>query len=174
MGEFSEINCFRKFAQQDGNAMKKTVLFYGLTLAFLVALLKALEYRYFVRNLSLELYMGALATIFTFLGVWIGLKLTNKSQPEPSSELAIAEPSTPAGPINSGPDRNTATTLGISNREFEVLELMAQGLSNQEIADQLFVSLPTIKTHSSNLYSKLDVKRRTQAIQKAKELKIIS
>jgi ATP/maltotriose-dependent transcriptional regulator MalT len=62
---------------------------------------------------------------------------------------------------------------GISKREYEVLELMAQGLSNQEIAEKLFVSLNTVKTHTSNLFVKLDAKRRTQAIQKAKELGLI-
>lgn len=63
--------------------------------------------------------------------------------------------------------------LGLSSREMEVLQLMAQGLSNQEIADKLFLSVPTVKTHSSNLFFKLDVKRRTQAIEKARQLKII-
>lgn len=64
--------------------------------------------------------------------------------------------------------------LGISKREHEVLELIAKGLSNQEIADKLFVSLNTIKTHTSNLFLKLEVSRRTQAIQKAKELRLIA
>jgi len=154
--------------------MKKTTILYGLAMAILVAVLKALEYRYFVRSLSLEVYMGALATLFTFLGVWIGLKITNKHKPELvtptlsglATEIAFLEKLPEANPNSLNP--------GISNRELEVLHLMAEGLSNQEIADRLFVSLNTIKTHSSNVYAKLEVKRRTQAIQKAKDLKIIN
>ena len=154
--------------------MKRTTILYGLAMAILVALLKALEYKYFVRSLSLEIYMGALATMFTVLGVWIGLKITNKQKPDfitpalslNNSETAFLENIPEVKPNNLNP--------GISNRELEVLHLMVQGLSNQEIADRLFVSLNTIKTHSSNVYAKLEVKRRTQAIQKAKELKIIA
>jgi NarL family two-component system response regulator LiaR len=154
--------------------MKKTVLFYGLALAFLIALLKSLEYRYFVRSLSLEIYLGALATIFTVLGVWIGLKFTQRTTPEWQAQPVFSEIEPSPPPTTVKPDRPAPETFGISNRELEVLGLMAQGHSNQEIADQLFVSLNTVKTHSSNLYAKLDVKRRTQAIQKAKALNIIS
>lgn len=154
--------------------MRRTTILYGLAMAILVAVLKALEYRYFVRSLSLEIYMGALATIFTFLGVWIGLKLTNRKQPEmfasTISTIAISEPVFEKS-LEVNPAGNS---IGLSNRELEVLQLMAAGLSNQEIADKLFVSLNTIKTHSSNVYAKLEVKPRTQAIQKAKELHIIT
>jgi len=139
--------------------MKRTVLLYGLALAVLVFLLKYLEYRLIVHDLSIEFYVGLVALFFTGLGIWAGLKLTRK-------QIVIV-----------GPDflLNEAELkrLGISKREHEVLELMATGLSNQEIADKLFVSLNTIKTHSSNLFLKLEVSRRTQAIQKAKELRLI-
>jgi DNA-binding NarL/FixJ family response regulator len=126
----------------------------------LVIALKWLEYRFLVRTLTLELYLGTVAILFTAFGVWAGLKLTRtKTMLINQSEFQF------------DPDR--LETVGITKREYEVLELMAQGLSNQEIADALFVSLNTIKTHSSNLFIKLDTKRRTQAIQKAKELRLI-
>lgn len=145
--------------------MKQTIIIYGLALAILIFLLKFLEYRFFVRDLSLEFYLGSVAIVFTVLGIWAGLRLTSKKtiaitqtviQPDFQFDLARLE------------------KLGISKREYEVLELMAKGLSNQEIADRLFVSLNTVKTHSSNLFLKLEVKRRTQAIQKAKELQLIA
>lgn len=142
--------------------MRKTILLYGLGLALVVFILKYIEYRFFVRDLSLEFYLGLVAVIFTAMGVWAGLKLTRKKTivvTVPASEFRL--------------DEEKIKALGISKREYEVLELMALGLSNQEIADRLFVSLNTVKTHSSNLFLKLESKRRTQAIQKAKELRLI-
>ena len=142
--------------------MKKTILLYGLLLAGLTGLLQFLEYRYFVRDLSVEFYVGMIALFFTGLGIWVGLKLTRKNK---SAQPATSHLSDPAELLEQH---------SITQREFEVLELMAKGHSNQEIADQLFVSLNTVKTHSSNLFSKLDVKRRTQAVQRAKELGILA
>jgi NarL family two-component system response regulator LiaR len=140
--------------------MTRTILLYGLALAALITLLKFLEYRLFVRDLSMEFYIGIIAVMFTVLGIWAGLKLTKRKT------IIITNP-------NFQFDESRLERLGISKREYEVLELMAKGLSNQEIADKLFVSLNTVKTHSSNLFLKLDAKRRTQAIQKAKELNLI-
>ena len=125
----------------------------------MVALLKFVEYRLFVRDLSMEFYVGVVAVLFTSLGVWVGLKLTRKKVILISPDFVFDQPAL---------DR-----LGISKREFEVLGLIASGLSNQEIADKLFVSVNTIKSHSSNLFQKLNVSRRTQAIQRAKELRLI-
>lgn len=139
--------------------MKRTIFLYGLSLASLVALLKFFEYRLFIRDLSLEFYVGVVAVLFTALGVWVGRRLTKKI-------VIIASPDFHL-------DARALDRLGISKREFEVLELISIGLSNQEIADKLFVSVNTIKTHSSNLFQKLDVSRRTQAIQRAKELRLI-
>lgn len=141
--------------------MKRTIIIYGLSLAVLILLLKVIEYRFLVRDLSLEFYIGAIAIFFTVLGVWVGLKLTKKKT------VIITNPAFQF-------DQTRLDKRGISRREYEVLELMAKGLSNQEIADRLFVSLNTIKTHSSNLFLKLDVNRRTQAVQKAKELQLIA
>lgn len=142
--------------------MKKTILLYGLALAVLVFVLKWVEYRFFVRDLSLEFYIGLIAVLFTGIGIWSGLKLTSKK---------VVITTVPAQPYKLNEDE--LKRLGISKREQEVLELMAKGLSNQEIADKLFVSLNTIKTHTSNLFLKLEVNRRTQAVQKAKELQLI-
>lgn len=139
--------------------MKRTIILYGLALASLVFLLKYFEYRLIVRDLSIEFYVGLVAIVFTGLGIWAGLRLTRRQV------------------VTIGPgfilNQAELAQLGISKREHEVLALMAQGLSNQEIADKLFVSLNTVKTHSSNLFVKLNASRRTQAIQKAKELRLI-
>ncbi len=141
--------------------MRKTILIYGLILAALIFILKFVEYRFFVRDLTLEFYIGFIAVTFTIVGVWGGLKLTSGKRVvvQTVKEFVFNE------------DRQKE--LGISKRELEVLELMASGLSNQEIADKLFVSLNTVKTHTSNLLLKLESKRRTQAVQKAKELSLI-
>ena len=142
--------------------MRKTVLLYALALAALVFLLKVLEYRYLVRDLSTEFYISVIAALFTAVGMWLGLKLTRRKK------VMIV-----AAPVDFNVDESRLRQAGISKREYEVLELMARGYSNQEIADKLFVSLNTVKTHSSNLFVKLDAKRRTQAIQKAKALALI-
>lgn len=140
--------------------MKTTIFLYGLSLAALVLLLKLLEYRLFVKELSVEVYVGVIAALFTIVGVWAGRKLTGTSRKAAGNEPFVL-------------DEGQLKKTGISNREYEVLELMSAGLSNQEIAEKLFVSLSTIKTHTANLFVKLNVKRRTQAIQRAKQLHLI-
>jgi DNA-binding CsgD family transcriptional regulator len=139
--------------------MRRTILIYGVALAALTGILKFIEYRYFVRDLSLEFYLGVVAVLFAGLGVWAGLRLTRREVVIANPDFKLNEPE--------------LQRLGISKREYEVLELMAQGLSNQEIADKLFVSLNTIKTHSSNLFMKLDARRRTQAVRRAKEFGLL-
>jgi two-component system, NarL family, response regulator LiaR len=139
--------------------MWRTILLYGLAMAALLALLKLVEYRYMVRDIPLEAYLGLVAVMFTGLGIWAGLRLTRPKIVEVT------------GPF----ERNEANLklLGLSKREYEVLELIAAGLSNQDVADRLFVSTSTVKTHVSNVLAKLDASRRTEAIAKAKELRII-
>jgi DNA-binding CsgD family transcriptional regulator len=139
--------------------MRKTILIYAIALAALTGILKFIEYRYFVRDLSLEFYLGVVAILFAGLGVWAGLRLTRRKVVIANPDFKLNEPE--------------LQRLGISKREYEVLELMAQGLSNQEIADKLFVSLNTVKTHSSNLFMKLDARRRTQAVRRAKEFGLL-
>jgi len=145
-------------------AMTKTVFLYGFLLALLVWALKWMEYRYILRDLSLQFYLGLVALLFSGLGIWMGL---NWLKPKP------ATPQTPAQAAKAAAPETLLRDLGISPREYEVLQLMASGLSNQEIANQLFISLNTVKTHTSNLYLKLEVQRRTQAIQKAKDSGLI-
>ncbi len=142
--------------------MRKTVLLYGLSLAVLLLLLKLLEYRLFVRDLSWETYVAVIAVLFTGVGVWAGRKLVG------SPTKVIIQQETPFV-LNTPALEQT----GITGRELEVLQLMAQGHSNQEIADRLFLSLSTVKTHTANLFVKLDAKRRTQAIQRAKALRLL-
>jgi two-component system, NarL family, response regulator LiaR len=139
--------------------MRKTILLYGIAMAALTGVLKFIEYRFLVRDLSLEFYIGVVAVLFTGIGVWVGLRLTRRKVVIAAPEFKLNEPE--------------LQRLGISKREYEVLELIAQGLSNQEIAEKLFVSLNTVKTHSSNLFMKLDARRRTQAIHRAKELGLL-
>ncbi len=140
--------------------MKRTILLYSLSLAVLLFLLQWLQFSFIVRDLTIEFYLGVVAIIFTSVGIWMGLKLTStKTKVIVQREFVLNEVE--------------LNRLGISKRELKVLQLMAQGLSNQEIADRLFVSLNTIKTHASNLFLKLDASRRTQAIQKAKALSLI-
>lgn len=142
--------------------MKKTILIYGLSLAALVVFLKVLEVKYIIHEFSYEVYVSLIALIFTAVGLWIGIKIVSGKK-----EIRIM--------VRSDFVKNESEIerSGISQREYEVLELMANGFSNQEIADRLFISLSTVKTHSANLFSKLNVKRRTQAVQRAKELQLI-
>lgn len=148
--------------------MNRTVILYGLALALLTAVLKSIEYRYMLRDFSTEFYVGMVALLFTGLGLWVGLKWKQSRERTPFYSKTSTDP--PKVNIRA----EHLAQIGLSQREFEVLQLMAIGCTNQEIANQLFISLNTVKTHSSNLFAKLDVKRRTQAVQKAKELQLIS
>ncbi|RZJ15938.1 MAG: response regulator transcription factor [Acinetobacter sp.] len=148
----------------------KQIILYGISFAFLLALLKWLEIRYVVFQHSFEIYAGAIALIFTILGIWLALKLA-----KPKIETRIIEKEVFINRVDEFKfNKAAADNLGLSDREIEVLQLMANGLSNQEIADKLFISLNTIKTHVSRIFEKMNVKRRTQAIELAKNLSIIS
>lgn len=147
--------------------MKKTVLLYGFVGGVLIAALKLVEYRFLVLEHSLEIYGGIVALIFSVLGIWLGLKLTRTR-----TEVLIKEVPVPVtGPFT----RNEVSRqqLGITNRELEILEAIAAGLSNREIAERLFVSENTVKTHTGRLFEKLSARRRTQAVQRAKEAGLI-
>jgi DNA-binding CsgD family transcriptional regulator len=145
--------------------------YYALALAALTLLLKWMQYKFIIVNHAMELYVGLIAAFFVVIGGWVGWKLTGRKTVK---EIVIVEKEVlvPAGP-SIAPDQNKIKELGISEREMDVLKLVAAGCSNQEIADKLFLSLNTVKTHTSNLFVKLDVNRRTQAVQKAKSLGII-
>jgi len=151
----------------------KQIALYAVTLAVLAIALQLAEYRFLVLHHSLEIYGAVLAILFTALGIYAGKKLTTPKEIIIEKEVAIPYPvqTVAVEPVTAA--NLIPESLNISKREYEILELMSKGLSNQEIADQLFVSVNTVKTHTSNLFSKLDVKRRTQAVMKAKEIGLI-
>jgi two-component system, NarL family, response regulator LiaR len=146
----------------------KHVFLYGAAMALLVFFLKWLELRFIIIDHAFELYIGAIALIFTCLGIWLSLTLA-----KPKTETVVVEKQVYINDNSFEVNSSEIEKLNISKRELEVLALMAHGLSNHEIADRLFVSLSTIKTHSRNIFDKMGVARRTQAIDKAKKLRII-
>jgi two-component system, NarL family, response regulator LiaR len=147
--------------------MKRHVLIYGLIGGILIVVLKWTEYRFLVIEHSIEIYGGLIAATFAVLGIWLGLKLTGRQQ-----EIVVKEVPVPAGePFVS--DEKKREDLGITRRELEVLELIAQGMSNREIAEKLYVSENTVKTHSSRVFDKLGARRRTQAVQLGKEFGLL-
>ena len=128
-------------------------------------MLRLIEYRFLVVEHSLEIYGGLIALLFAGLGIWLGLKLTRRKEVVVFKEVAVSAPFA----LNEG----KLHELGVTRRELEILELIAGGMSNREIAEKLFVSENTVKTHSSRLFDKLSAKRRTQAVQIGKELGLI-
>ena len=145
--------------------MRKTVLLYGLLARLLGVVLRLTEYRFLILAHSLEIYGGIVAVIFAGLGIWLGLKLTRTKERVVVREVPVALPFA----------RNDAKVaeLGITPRELEILEAIAAGASTREIAERFTVSENTVKTHTTRLFEKLDARRRTQAVQKAKEAGLI-
>jgi NarL family two-component system response regulator LiaR len=146
--------------------MKKHILIYGVCGGLLIVLLKLIEYRFLVLERSLEIYGGLVALLFASVGIWLGLKFTKTKETVVVKEVPVLTREFVR-------DQTRLQELGITAREFEILELIAGGMSNREIAEKLFVSENTVKTHSSRLFDKLSAKRRTQAVQIAKELRLI-
>lgn len=153
--------------------MKKTVLLYGILGGVLIAVLKLVEYRYLVLEHSFEIYGGIVAALFSALGIWLGLRLTRTSETVVVREVPVEVrvPVRVAGPF--ARDEGRLAQLRITPRELEILEAMAAGLSTREIAGRLFVSENTVKTHTGRLFDKLSARRRTQAVQRAKEAGLI-
>ena len=145
--------------------MRRHVLLYGLLGGVLIAGLRLIEYRWLVMEHSIEIYGGLIAAVFATLGIWLGLKLTRHTETVVVREV-------PA-PVNFVRDQRKLESLGITPRELEILELIAAGLSNREIAERVYVSENTVKTHSSRVFDKLGARRRTQAVQLGKELRLI-
>jgi len=148
--------------------VKKIILWYGLGGGALIVLLKMTEYRFLVVEHSIQVYGGLIALLFATAGIWIGLTLTKtkevvvvREMPVPSSNLPFA--------VNEA----QVTALGITPRELEILQQIAAGLSTREIANALFVSENTVKTHASRLFGKLEVSRRTQAVVAGRRLGLI-
>lgn len=147
----------------------KAIIIYGISLALLLFLLKWLELRFIIFSHSFEVYIGFIAIIFTALGIWLAVKLS-----KPKIETVVVEKEVYVTKNeNFVLDTSLVVQLELSKRELEILNLLAQGHSNQEIASKLFVSVSTVKTHIQNLFDKLDVKRRIQAIEKARSLNLI-
>jgi ATP/maltotriose-dependent transcriptional regulator MalT len=141
---------------------------YGLSIAVLVFLLKWLQWNFLIVDNSLDIYIGLIAVFFTMLGIWISLQLARNRKLDvvPAKQVQVVEVETLQV------DQVELEKLKLTSREYEVLQLMVKGYSNAEIAESLFLSLSTIKTHASNLFVKMDVPSRTKAIEKAKRLRI--
>ena len=137
--------------------MKKTIFVFSALIIALLVLFQLSKYTYVSGDISVEVIIAAIALVFFFIGLYINKKVAKKGISVPSSV-----------------DSKKIAALGISKREYEVLVHISKGMSNQEIAETLFVSESTVKTHVSNLLVKLDAKRRTEALKKAKELQILS
>ena len=140
--------------------MNKTVLVYGAVLGAAVIVIESIEFFYSVDIIPTPIYIAFIAILFTALGIWLGKKLTSKP-----AEVSSKPPFKP--------NKRAIQSLGISERELEVLDQLSKGRSNQEIADKLFISINTVKTHLSSLYQKLEVSRRSMAVKKARTLKLI-
>ncbi len=162
--------------------MRRHVFIYGLLGGALIALLNLVEYRFVIVQHSMQIYGGIIAALFATLGIWLGVTLTRRRETASmattgatdsalapfggfATSVASAVPavSTDIAPMVDRAEQREA--LGITKRELEILELMAAGLSNREIAERIFVSENTVKTHSSRLFEKLSARRRTQAVQ---------
>ena len=145
--------------------MRKHLLLYGLLGGALIALLRVIEYRYLVMQWSVEIYGGLVAAVFAVTGIWLGRKLTRTRE-----TVVVREVPAPATFTR---DAARVEQLGITPRELEILELIAAGLSTREIAEKVFVSENTVKTHAGRIFDKLGARRRTQAVQLGKQMGLI-
>ena len=153
------------------HVVKRHLLLLSVLGGVLIALLRYIEYRALVVSHSVEIYAGLVALIFAAAGIWLGVTLTGRPERVVVREVEVEVPGPPQPGFVADPARRVAS--GLTPREFEILELVASGLSNREIAERIFVSENTVKTHCSRLFEKLGAKRRTQAVQAGKELGLI-
>jgi DNA-binding CsgD family transcriptional regulator len=155
--------------------MRRHVLIFGLVGGLLIAILQYTEYRFVIIEHSVELYSALVAILFATFGIWLGLRIT-RSRETMRETIVIKEVLVPAEAAASepfAPDAAQQQILGITARELEILTLIARGFSNREIATQLFVSENTVKTHCARTFDKLGAARRTQAVQRGKELGLL-
>jgi two-component system, NarL family, response regulator LiaR len=155
--------------------MKRHVIIFGLVGGLLIAALQYTEYRFVVIEHSVELYSALVAILFASFGIWLGLRMT-RGRETIRETVVVREVQVPAQDRALEPFTPNAVrqqTLGITARELETLTLVARGLSNREIATQLFVSENTVKTHCARAFDKLGAARRTQAVQRGKELGLL-
>jgi two-component system, NarL family, response regulator LiaR len=148
--------------------MRKRVLIFGLVGGVLIALLQLTEFHFVILEHSVAIYGVLIAILFAGTGVWLGTRLL-----APRERIVKVEVPVPAAP-NLIADDTARERLGITRRELEILELVARGLSNREIGETLFVSENTVKTHCSRAFDKLGARRRTEAVQRSKELGLLS
>lgn len=141
--------------------MRPIIIGFGLLILCLLVLFKISEVNFVQGNVKLEVIVAIAALVFFLIGLYF-------------NQQAQKKPIDPPAPAPGGIDYLQLKKSGLTQREYEVLVKMAEGLSNLEIAGQLFLSESTVKTHVSNILSKLDAKRRTQAVQIAKQLKIVA
>jgi len=145
-------------------------LLYGLALGSLLSQMTWSNYRFMVIDHVTELYILLIAGVFVSVGIWVGLRW---SAPAVMEKTVLVPVPTSPPVLAQATNQQALDNLGISPREWEVLVELSKGLSNDEIAGQLFVSTNTVKTHLANLYTKLAVKRRTQAVEKARTLGLV-
>ena len=150
--------------------MRKHVLLYGLVAGVLIAALRFIEYRWLVVEHAVEIYGALVAALFAALGIWLGVRLTRRARP---AERVVVREVLLAPGVDFVRDEAKLASLAITPRELQILELIATGLSNKEIAARVFVSESTVKTHLSRVFDKLSARRRTQAVQMAKAARII-
>lgn len=158
-----------KEEKMESNKELKYILIYGLTLAILIFGLKWLQWKFLILDNAIEIYVGLIAGTFTLLGVWIASQLI---QPK-TQTVFVEKPIIIHQPKKFILNEAELKRLDLTTREYQVLKLINQGYSNGDIASQLFLSLSTIKTHVSNLYAKMNVKNRFQAITEAKRMEIV-
>jgi DNA-binding CsgD family transcriptional regulator len=153
--------------------MKRHVLIFGVVGGLLIAALQYTEYRFVVIEHSVELYSARVAILFSAFGIWLGLRITRRREiiRETVVVKEVLVPAEAAAPF--APNTARQQTLGITARELEILTMVARGLSNREIATELFVSENTVKTHCARAFDKLGAARRTQAVQRGKELGLL-
>jgi DNA-binding CsgD family transcriptional regulator len=151
-----------------GQAFRGIVL-YGLCGGILIAALRLAEYRFLVLDRSVEIYGAIVAVLFAGLGIWLGGTLTKKKP-----DVVVRE--VPVEVRVDGPfvlDEARVRELQLTPRELEILGLIAEGLSNKGIAERVFVSENTVKTHASRVFDKLGARRRTEAVQLGKSWRLI-
>ena len=155
--------------------MRRHVLIFGLVGGLLIAVLQYTEYRFVIIEHSVEIYSALVAILFATFGIWLGLRITRSRETIRETvvvkEVRVPAEATPLGPF--APNAAQQQTLGITARELEILTLVGRGFSNREIATQLFVSENTVKTHCARVFDKLGAVRRTQAVQRGKELGLL-
>jgi DNA-binding CsgD family transcriptional regulator len=144
--------------------MKQVVIGFGLIILALLVLFQLAQYSYFRFNYGAEIWIGVFSIAFLAIGIFLSKRLF-KTKPHIIEKQIVVD--------NFTLDEKQLEKSGISKRELEILQLINEGLSNQQIAGKLFVSENTVKKHISNLFLKLDVERRTEAVKKAKEMRIL-